>query len=223
MKLSEQRKAVEMRHKGYSITDIAVRLSVSKGSVSRWVRDVKLTTQTLQKIKKRSHSKAAVESRRASRLRNTHKQRAQQIAVAQNEIPYIDKQALKFIGTSLYWGEGSKKKPGVVEFTNSDMNMIQVMMCFFTQVCNVPKSKFRGHVYLHSHLPTTKAELYWSKVSGIPIVQFHKTSVQHNKNRIQKDTLPYGTFAIVICDTKLRLKIEGWMQGVSNTIIDTYA
>jgi len=97
--------------------------------------------------------------------------------------------------------------------------MIQVMMRFFSEICVVPKDKFRGHVYLHSHLKPATAEEYWSTVSGIPTTQFHKTSVQHNKNRIQKDTLPYGTFAIVVCDTKLKLTIEGWTRGLKECLL----
>jgi predicted transcriptional regulator len=214
MKLEEKKKAILLREKGYSITTIARRLKVSKASVSGWVKDVNLSKETMTLIQRRSHSAVAVEKRRLSRLTNENSRRSIVKISAQNEVSKISEPQLFLIGIALYWGEGSKKKRGVVEFTNSDPKMIQVMKKFFTEVCKVPADKFRGHVYLHEHIDIERAEKYWSDIANIPRKQFHKTSVQHNKKRIQKDTLPYGTFAIVICDTRLKLSMDGWTEGL---------
>jgi len=214
MKLKEKYKAVSLRQKGTSITTIAEDLNVSKGSVSRWVKDVQLSAATLSKIRARSHSAAAVEARRISRLKKEDARRAVVIERAKNSISRVTQEQLFLVGIALYWGEGSKKKRGVAEFTNSDPRMIKIMKKFFKSVCKVPESKFRGHVYLHEHMDKKNAEQYWSKVANIPLQQFHKTSIQKNKNRVQKDTLPYGTFAIVICDTSLKLSLDGWTEGL---------
>jgi transposase len=214
MKLEAKQKAIKLRLAGASIIDIATKLGVSKGSVSAWVRHVVLEESVLNKIKARSHSAAAVEKRRRSRLLREDADREAAIAVAVKEVGQLSKRDLFVTGVALYWGEGSKKKRGVVEFTNSDPQMIKIMKLFFVQVCEVPEEKFRGHVYIHQHLNVSAAEKYWSGVSQISRTQFHKTSIQRNRKRVQKDSLPKGTFAIVICDTQLRLKIEGWMRGV---------
>ncbi len=55
------------------------------------------------------------------------------------------------------------------------------MMLFYKRVCGVPDSKFRGHLFLHPHLDVKKAEKYWSKISGIPLSRFQKTTQAHNK------------------------------------------
>ena len=61
---------------------------------------------------------------------------------------------------------------------------------------------------------------YWSGISQIPTKQFFKTSDQLSKSSKQKkDSLPYGTFSIYICDTSLFLKLSGWMQGVGDNIL----
>ncbi len=219
MKLKEKREAINLRLKGVSITAIALGLSVSKASVSNWVKDVELGSELMRKIKGRSHSRVAVESRRKSRLAREHEKRTAITTYARNQVSTINDKNLFFIGTALYWGEGSKKKRGVAEFTNSDPKMIRVMMEFFKRICNVPDSKFRGHVYLHNHLDVDGAEHYWSDVSGIPLSQFHRTSIQHNRNKVKKDTLPKGTFAIVICDTKLKLTLDGWMDGLYDKVL----
>jgi predicted transcriptional regulator len=214
MKLELKSKAIILRKKGFSITTISEKLGVAKSSVSLWVRDVRLNPKTLSGIKQRSHSTVAIEKRRNSRLENENVKKRYTIDLASKEISKLTRNELFLVGIALYWGEGTKKKRGVAEFTNSDPIMIKVMKRFFLEICKVPKEKFRGHVYVHSHLPPSTAVMYWSKISAIPTKQFHKTSIQKNVNRVQKDTLPYGTFAMSIYDTQLKLKIDGWIKGL---------
>lgn len=218
MKLEAKKKSVMLRKYGLSITDIAVRLKVSKGSVSTWVREVELEPEVLESIRSRSHTAHAIEKRRMTRLGRSRAIHNKVIADAQKKIGRLTKRELLLIGVALYWGEGSKKRPGVVEFTNSDPAMIVFMRSFILKVCNVPSEKLRGHVYLHEHLSVKAAERFWSEVSEVPLHQFHKTSIQRNKRRLKKDTLPHGTFALLVCDTTLRLQLEGWMRGLADEV-----
>lgn len=214
MKRELRQSARKLRQQGYAMNEIVMQLKASKASVSLWTRDIELTQKQLKVLRGRPYTSSAIEKRRKSRL--LHETTKQNIVIdaAVNDIPKISYENLLLIGVSLYWGEGTKKKKNVVEFTNSDPLMIKVMMEFFSTVCKVKSKKFRGHVFLHEHLSISNAELYWSKATQIPRTQFHKTSIQQNRNRIKKDTLPYGTFAIIVCDTRLRLKIEGWTRGL---------
>jgi len=221
MKLSEKREAVELRIKGWSLNSISRKLNVSKSTVSLWVRDIKLSDKQKNKLKTNSYTTESIEKRRLSRLKNEENKRCDLINKAYKEINDIDREILFFIGLALYWAEGSKSKhKRNVEFSNSDPKMITLMMKFFRDFCNIPAEKFRGHVYLHPHLDREKAELYWSKVSGIPKNQFFKTTQAHNKaSKNKKDNLPYGTFSINIGSVKLFLKIHGWTKAVSDKLL----
>jgi len=219
MKSVEKKKACLLRSEGYSIKEISLRLGVAKGSVSVWVRNVELSDTQKRRLSEKGHSTLVIEKRRKSRLDNEEKKRNVIIQNASTRIGKIRERDLFFIGISLYWGEGSKTKRGSVEFSNSDPRLIEIMMRFFSIICVVPKEKYRGHVYLHPHLDATRAEKYWSRISGIPLKQFHKTTQQHNKaSQNKKDSLPYGTFSIGVYDTKLFLNIKGWMDGVYENI-----
>ncbi len=93
--------------------------------------------------------------------------------------------------------------------------MIRLMMLFLIDVCKVQHSKLRGKVNIHPHLDIKGAQKYWSKISGIPIKQFHAPSVAISKAGKQKrQTLPYGTFSVVVSDVVLRSKIKGWIEGM---------
>jgi transposase len=215
MKVEEKIKARKLRCQGYSIKEIAAKLNVAKSSVSIWVRDIKLTYTQKRRLSKKGQSVEVVEQRRATRLARETARRQIIIDKAQKEIKKVSKQELFIMGVGLYWAEGSKTNRSTVEFYNSDPRLIKIMKRFFVEVCGVPEYKFRGHIYLHPHLDSTRAEKYWSGISGIPRSQFFKTTQQQNRaSKNKKDSLPYGTFSLGVYDTKLFLRINGWMEGV---------
>lgn len=219
MKTTERQKAYLMRKQGKSLDEIAKALKVSKASVSTWVRHIKLTQQQLGRLNERGHSVGAIEKRRLKRIANTEKKRSEIIHTAIKDVAKLTKRELWLIGVALYWGEGGKTFHGSARIANSDPEIIKVMMRFFKEVCEVPDTKFRGHIHTFSHLNQTEAETYWSNVSGIPRKQFFKTYTKSSKTGLQKrDSLPYGTFQIYVCNTELYLKLMGWIQGLGLNI-----
>ncbi len=220
MKKIEKDKARRLRSQGYSMNEIVRSLKVSKSSVSLWVRDVKLTAQQKSRLSEKGHTLEAIEKRRGVRLRNEFARRQVTFQAATKTIARVSDRDLFFTGLALYAGEGAKYSRGNVCFYNSDPRLIQIMMSFFKRVCDVRDEKFKGHVLLHPHLDARKAEHYWSKISGIPLSQFQKTSQQHNRaSKGKKDSLPMGTFMVGVYDTLLFLKIMGWMDGVYRRVI----
>ena len=217
MKVEEKRRAIILRKNGESIKQIARVLGVSKGSVSLWVRNIQLSDDIKRNLFLRGWTNEAVEKRRLSRLSNERKKKQDLIDHAGKDINHVSTYELKIIGATLYWAEGRKRgKNNVVGFSNSDPTIIQIMMKFFKEVCNVPKEKFRGHIHIHSHLNIKEAEKYWSAISLIPLKQFYKTySKPSISSKGKMDSLPYGTFDIYVCDVKIFLKIMGWIKKIS--------
>lgn len=221
MKTKEKKLARELRKKGFSLNEIKQELRISKSSVSLWVRDIILTYKQKQQLSQKGIKKEVIEKRRKTRLERENARRQIIIDEAKQEINNLLATELKLIGIALYWGEGAKTLRSGVQFSNSDPRMIQLMMQFFKKCCKVSETKFRGHIFLHPHLNTKKAEKYWHNISGIPLNQFYKTSKQQSKSsKKKKDTLPFGTFVIQINSTELFLKIKGWIEGVYEAKIE---
>ena len=78
------------------------------------------------------------------------------------------------VGTALYWGEGGKTQQ-LVRISNSDAFVLKIMMRYFIEICNVPMSKFRGHVHAYQHSEVSKIEAYWSNITNIPVSSVFKT------------------------------------------------
>lgn len=213
MKEKEKNQAIALRNKGCSMGEIAQKIGVSKSSVSLWVGKIQLTSRQRKTLSLKGHTKEAIENRRFSRLRNESAKRQVIIDIAQKQIEHLTEKELWIAGTMLYWAEGRKVGRGVVQFSNSDPEMIKIMMAYFRRICHVPEEKFRGCI--HPHLDYKKAEKYWSDIASIPLSQFYKTYRKMNvASKHKRDNIPLGTFDIYICSTELFLKIFGWVQGV---------
>ncbi len=221
MKLQEITRARKLRAQGLSLREIVARTKYAKSSISGWIRDIVLTNKQISRLKSNQDKGRA----KAANHPNSPKQvwgniRKQIMESSEREIPEVYSDLLlKAIGSSLYWAEGYKAAVNMVSFSNSDPKMIALMMKFFRDICKVPNGKFRGVIHMHPHLDRVKAKKFWAAVSGIPISQFHKTQFGISRASKQKrDTLPLGTFSIIICDVRLQSRIRGWIVGVAKWV-----
>lgn len=215
-KLEEKTLAIKLRKKGYSYNQILQRVSVSKGTVSLWCRDINLTLKQTEVLLKRKLKGA--EKGRFITASNKKRIRLDQIKKYKNEgineIGKLNKRDRFMVGVALYAGEGSKKSLG---FANSDPLIIICMMSWFREFCKVPESKLKGAIWIHDNLDARKALEFWSKIAKIPTTQFYKTYVVKNKinsGKIRKNIHSYGVFSVRISDIKLHRKVMGWMSGI---------
>ncbi len=219
MKANERKKARDLRTKGWSLRAISSKINCSKSTVSKWIRDIPLTEKQIQQLKS-NQDRARI---KAANHPNSPKKKWENIrlkittASAREISKRYSLEDLRNIGAALYWAEGYTASRNSIIFANTDPRMIQLMMLFFRRVCNVPESKFRGKVAIHPHLNTKKAEKFWSKVSKIPVRQFNKPLLAVSRaSKGKRDTLPMGTFSILIGDVYTCSKIKGWIDGLSH-------
>ena len=217
MKEKERERAQNLRRKGYSVRSIAELVGCSRSSVSIWVREIPLTAQQIERLRhKQDQGRAKAANHRNSPKSVWAERRQRVIGTAQKQIPQkLNLKELRLVGTALYWAEGYKAGRNLFVFANCDPKMIKLMMKFLAVICKIPKEKLRGRVNIFPSLNRLEAERYWSKVSGIPLRQFHKPllSVSRASKRKRK-TLPLGTFRIVVSDVFLCSKIHGWIRGL---------
>lgn len=212
MKFEEKKRAITLRKQGMAMGEIAKEINVSKSSISHWVRDIKLSSAQKNSLNKNGHSISAIEKRRVSRLANTATRHKIIYDAAMSEAESLKHSILWSVGVALYWGEGGKSQ-NLVRLSNSDPDVIKIMMKFFKQVCKVPSEKFRGHINTFEHNDIKKTEKYWSDISGIPLEQFFKTYKKNSVASLHKrNTLPNGTLQIYVLDTSLYFRIMGWMD-----------
>lgn len=213
MKLKEKIRAIKLRKMGKSYGEILKKTSVSKSTLSLWLRDIKLTPEQEKKIYvewRQKHAYKLAKFNQKKRIEITKKI----IEEAKKEIPLYLKNPLFLSGLMLYWAEGSKSEQDErTEFSNSDPSMIKFMMRWFRGICRVPEEKFRVNLYIHELFCRKDIEKYWSTITDIPLNQFHKTQIKPTSLRHRKNRLYNGTCSIRVSDRNLFRRIKGWKLG----------
>lgn len=164
-KREEKEKAILLRSKGYSYSEILNEVHVAKSTLSIWLRDVGLSNTQRQKLTK----KKLEACRRGGEIKR--KQRIERTELIQHaakiEVGRISKRELLLIGTALHWAEGAKekeKRPGCrVDFCNTDPRMIRVYLRWLVEVCEVKRKDIQFSIYIHKNMKDkiTDVKKYW--------------------------------------------------------------
>lgn len=213
--------ARKLRQDGKSIRTISKLLKISSSSASIWCRDIKLSDDQRTKLAKKGQNvillrKFAKErhERKLNNDKNTYSQ-------AKKEIQKLSKNELFLIGLALYWAEGFKsKKEKQVGFCNSDPRMIKFMLNWFKDSIKISNQDFLLRAEFNITHKSRKEEIedYWSKLTGITRVQFHKPYLQKAKQiRDYSNKGEYfGLLRIRIRRSSVLLvKLRGWIEGLS--------
>lgn len=220
-KQKEYEKALQLRKKGKSIKQIAKGVGVSVGIVSLWCRQVELTEEQKEKLKRRK-----VRVRHLRRLaKQSHLEKMSRVKKllkdAKAEIKPLSKQELFLTGLALYWAEGFKSvKEGRLGFCNSDPRMIKFMLRWFQKALKVRKENFilRTEFNITHQDRTEEIKVFWSKLINIPLDQFEKPFYHHSAwLRDYPDRNNYfGILRIRIRkSSELLNKMHGWINGLS--------
>lgn len=223
----EKNKALKLRRKGKSINEIAAELSIAKSTVSSWCRDVQLGLKQIERLAKRQ--KSGSYKGRMKFLERIRRERIEEVALMREkgikDVGNLIKRDLFITGVAMYWSEGYTYPGGdQVGFTNSDPKMILLMLRWFKEICNIPDDNISLQVKINEiHKDRIKkVENYWSNITKISIGQFNKTVLIKSK---AKKIYPnsgdyYGTLRITVRKgTKLRRRINGWIEGLARGIV----
>jgi hypothetical protein len=219
-KIKEKNKAIILRKKGFSYSEILKEIPIAKSTLSLWLRDVGLSKKQKQKLteKKLAAMKRGWEACHQKRLKITELIKYE----AKREIKSITRKDLWLIGTALYWAEGSKEKlKGTrLDFVNSDPLMVRLFLKWLRKIMKIPEDDIRLSIYLHENNRERKKEVqsYWSQITGFSIanlqsIVWKKHNIKTNRKNIGKSY--FGLLRVtVLKSTNLNRKTAGWIEGI---------
>jgi len=225
---NDREKALSLRLKGYSYSEIRRLLGVPKATLSYWFTGLVLSQKAQERIKKRVHEGSIQGLIKRNKLQ-THlaRQRATHMrADAEKQIKRPTQKELLLLGAALYWAEGYKKaivKNGQersyhgISFSNSDPIMIKVFLMFLREILQITDSKIYVSIRIFEHINAKEALKYWQKVTNLPKENFRKPYYGISKSSLGKrpyNRLPYGTIQVNVGDTKNFHRIMGWIEGI---------
>lgn len=217
----DKNEAIKLRKIGKSYSQISVKLGIGKSTLSYWLKDIKISRQAKEKLDSRCNAGTRALIKRNKKQTIIAEKKAEIIKnKARKEVVDLLSNNLFLIGLSLYWAEGYKKgaygsKWKCVDFTNSDPEMIKIMMNFFRVICRVNNEKFKIQLIAHKNININNSIKFWSNITGVSRDQFIKTSPPNSlsRNKRKVNILKYGTIHIRIYNVELFYTIIGWIEG----------
>lgn len=216
-------KAVALRKKGLSYSEILRQVPVAKSTLAVWLHSVGLSKKQKQRL---TDKKIASALRGGARKKEIRIQKTQVIfQEAAKDIKSISQKELFLIGVVLYWTEGSKEKeqhPGSgVQFCNSDPYMIKLFLKWLYDICKISKKRIDFDIYIHENSKNNLESVidYWSKHTGFTKEIFKHIYFKKNKIKTNRKNIGNSYYGVVKIKVKsssdLLRKIAGWIQAIN--------
>lgn len=187
MKKELKLRAVELRKKGYSLQEIVDILGVSKSTASTWLKYITLSEDAKNRLRMRCCVGRLASQNTLRRQRLIKEKQAMNRAKILLQGKMFTNDMTQIVCSLLYMCEGKKSPYSGVSFMNSDPGLMKLFLNTLRASFSLQEAKFRAQVHLHSyHDKKTQLE-FWSKVTGIPLVQFIKPYEKKNSGRSKKE------------------------------------
>jgi len=218
MKQEKRIQAVELRQKGCSLKEISEQLSVSKSTVSGWVKGIVLTEESIKRLNEKITNGQIISAQK----RRTKTENLMKTLYANNYLELRKYASLptnsKFYLGLLHLCEGGKTEAQTIRFTNSDPKLIVAFLRLLRISYNIDETKFRVCLHLHEYHDVTELVKYWSELTDIPIAQFIKPYLKKNTRKNIHEGYK-GCVQIRYYDTKISRDLITTYQAFLDYII----
>ncbi|OGF82545.1 hypothetical protein A3B18_01070 [Candidatus Giovannonibacteria bacterium RIFCSPLOWO2_01_FULL_46_13] len=215
-RILDREKALLLRKRGESYSQIKKQLGISKSTLSYWLRDYPLSKERVSELRdwnehRIENFRATLKKKRENRLRETYVEQ-------QKSIFPLTQRELFLSGLFLYWGEGTKTAEARLAIANTDPSMIKFFIFWLKRIFGVPKKKLKVYLHLYKDMNINKEIKYWSATTNIPILQFRRPYIKETKfsGINYKRGFGHGTCNIIIGDARLSEKVLMGIKALSN-------
>lgn len=209
-RIKDRQKAIELRKKGKTYTEIRKKLGISRSTLSDWLSKLPLTSEQFKQLEKSQKNNKVLgiektrivkQKKRESRIRATYNNQ-------KNYWGKLSRRELEIAGIFLYWGEGNKRLDGSVSLNNTDPMVMKFTLFWLMYGLKVPIEKIKIDLHLYSDMNIEEEKYFWSKQLKISINQFRKPYVKNStRSNIDQKGFGHGTCTLVVNDVRLKEKV----------------
>ena len=204
MKRREQdhNKAIKLRLKGLSYSQIKTKLGLSKSTLSGWLDKYPLTAERIKEL--RDKNPRRIEHFRATMRRKREVKNQIAYSKIETDIRMLSDRELLIGGFFLYWGEGSKTSPGTVMISNTDPAVLRYFIRWI-RLLRVPTEKMHVLLHLYKDMNVEKEIRFWSKETGLSRKRFHRPWIKNSKliDITYKNGFGHGTCHVRVYNREL--------------------
>lgn len=203
----DKEKALQLRRRGKSYSQIKEVLNVSKSTLSYWLQNYPLPPERVREL--RDWSEKRIENYRETR-RKQREARFDQVYKEQEKLilPLL-KRSLFVAGLFLYWGEGTKARKGGLEMSNTDPAVARFFIRWLKEIFNIKKNILSIALHLYSDMDIKKEIRFWSKTLSVPEKQFTKPYIKKTRETDikRKGVFGHGTCCVRVNRARLAEKV----------------
>ena len=206
-RLRDREKALALRKRGMSYSQIKKILKVGKSTLSLWLRNYPLSKQRIREL--RDCNEQRIERCRETKRKKKEKRLKLYYQEQKKIIFPLDRRELYLAGLFLYWGEGTKYRIADLSVSNSDPSIIRFFIYWVTKALKIPKIKVGIQLQLYNDMDINKEIQFWSEILQIPLSQFSQPYIKKTSSKRinHKGGFGHGTCLARIGNARLSEKI----------------
>ncbi len=215
-----RREAVELRKKGWSVNDLAMKLDVAKSTAYSWVKHLPLDPDAERAREKKAHSDLMLAARWDEYRVDRDRRQSDVWAGVVGEVGEITDRDLLLGGALVYMCEGAKSKPwrrlDRLTFINNDPRL-HCLFLRFLQGQGREVDSLRYRVQIHESSDAEVAGDWWAERLGLPRELFQRPTIKrHNPSTKRANTGDdyHGCLVISVPQSReLYWRVEGVMEA----------
>lgn len=212
-----KQKAIEMRLKLMSYSQIKQELGVNKSTLSGWLKDMPLSNERINELRARS-------PQRIERYRNTMKKKDD----AKKEIAFqkmakilgsFTNREILIAGLFLYWAEGGKTKSASIDLTNTNPDML-VFFIEWLKLFGIKRSVLKAKIHIYSDMDPEKQTSFWAKKLKLKKTQFYKPYIKESKfsSITYRNGFGQGTCSVMVSGRKITDLVMMGLKYISSSV-----
>ncbi len=204
--------ALQFRTRGFTLDEIAKICDVSKGTVSKWLRNNAISESVTKQNKKRAGQENAKRLKLMSKARSSERAARYLEATrsADTEYKHYKNNTLFVAGLMLYVAQGDLKNEHQIRLSGTDEKAHKIFIKFATEYLGVQKSSVHFWILLYKGQSEEVCMKRWKAATTLPYSQFYKN--QYINTKKTKDTLHNGVGNTIIGSTVLKHKLMRWIE-----------
>lgn len=214
-KTALKQKAIELRKKNYSYSQIKNKIGVSKSTLSSWLKEYPLSEKEIKRL--RDNSAIRIEKYRNTMQQKKTNRREKVYKEISKYLGNFKERDYYLAGLFLYLGEGLKTQ----EYTISVANTNPVVLKFFIkwlEILGADRKKIRVKLNLYLNMSSDREMNYWIKELGLSRKHFLKPYIKNSKSdKINySNSFGHGTCNVTYHNRDIADKVKMCLKYVQN-------
>lgn len=211
--------ALYFRKRGFSYSEIANVVGVSKGTISAWFHkktfSKKITAENVRRATRENVKRLSLLNKAKASERRRRYAEAEQSS--RTEFRHFKKDPLFAAGIVCYSCCGDKNDSSPIRLTSTDVFQHALFIRFAKEYLGVSSEEIRCWLLLYDDLNEEACVRYWCSHTKLKPTQFYRS--QHISQRAKNAALQHGTGNTIIGSTVLKKKLLCWLELLQKEIL----